>query len=389
MRKLVAVIGGGLLLLWFFLRGKGGGLSAPPLVQAPPAPLVPNGGELRGKGGGIAGILAQVGEYLASDFHNAQARAVWDVGVALGITVGAINIVAGIVVFAVIATVAMFMELATVLSDGDVDNHEAGLEAFQADWQKCFVGVREALLRRAATDTGGSELAVESLAKVERAAAAYADGFMQRTNYYRCTSCLQLSASRSVYAGWMNGQYASEQSPALTSYGVQYLWNGNPNMQGCIGRPDLVGADGAKLRERATIEEFSEPSGFAPYRGSQGIYGAKVFRLASPIPRTYVPEGEWTEPSWGKSASSDAFVCAWGRLGTAHADAAAVRRALDAVADGGILTDLEGLGADSMLRLRGRGMWMGVYGDTKLKFGLGPNQWTYDAAGQAVFSTIV
>lgn len=331
----------------------------PPPLPAPtpvPAPTSPSGGKMQKQDGGnaIGRAIAQVGEYMGGALLTQEAKTVWNIAVALGVAVGTINIAVGIIVFVVIAAIAGFIELAAVLSDGNDDQHQRGIDDFEEDWAKAYGQIRATLTNHALAKTAGEPLSASDVQKLDVACAAYADGFMQRTNYYRCTQTMWGigSTSRSPYAGWMNGSYASHRPPRMTNAALHEAF---------AFMPQLAGQDSNYLASRSVLEGlFMPPIGQMYMTQSQGRFGTKVFHLASPVPGTYVPDGEWTEPSWNKPASTDPFIVAWGRLGTAHADAAAFKRAQMIVNAGGVRLDYLGSNNAKMYHLRDAGVWMGV-----------------------------
>lgn len=337
-------------------------LSAPPLVQAQTNTLAHGN---NGKNGNAIGqVLNQLGQYMGGALATSEAKVVWNIGVALGVAIGTINVVIGIVVFVVVATIAAFINVFGVLSDGRDDQHQMGIDTFEEDWLKAYTANRNRLEDHALAQSGGVPLSASDLDTLDVVCSAYADGFMQRTNYYRCTQCLWGigSSANSVYAGWMNGSYASYSPPRMTALGYAEA----------LATPEGASLIALDATSREAFEyTFAPPLGNSYARMQAGRRGLKVFQLDSPVPLTYVPGGQWHEPGWGRPPSTDPLINAWGRLGTAHADAAAVKRAQQVANAGGIRLDVHGSNNAKMNALCENGMWMGeLTSDGPFQYGM-------------------
>lgn len=202
------------------------GLVAPD--EPPKQPSHP--GAAVGKSGGI-GALLKFGsdQFVGQAFASKEAKAVATYGLAIAITVGAINIVAGVLIAVVVLVVSAFIDAAVAFDDFTNHRQQEGVDAYWRDWHKVYDTLmdfyqRDAMVKQQTIDAQ----------QLEYACNAYADGYMSQLNYLRAwvAYCGGVWGRNSagpnfgmvaVVRAWRKGMYAGTVEPTVSVDGVHEI----------------------------------------------------------------------------------------------------------------------------------------------------------------------
>lgn len=193
---------------------------------------------------------------LASDkltnaiFSGETAQTVAKFGLAIAITVGTMNVFAGIVVAIVVLMVAGVINVIEGINDMNSDHHLEGITEYWKQWDKVRSCFEQSMRDKAA-------LANQKLDEIElmNAANAYADGFMEWRNYLTAWRAFQggiwgrtnqgpLSPTyggQAVLRAWKKGMYAGQIEPAFSTDAGEKFFKRTGHYPGpVIGYPSWV-----------------------------------------------------------------------------------------------------------------------------------------------------
>lgn len=295
-------------VLWMALRGDDAPElpSDPPLVEAPKidkSQALKKGAVKRESLGGIEGLLKLGATSIAASMFSSEAsQIVATVGWTLAITIGAINIFAALIIWAVVYIVATILDFASQLNDFSTDRSSQARADFFATRSKVIDRFKDA-----ANVQAGSEGTTPVSDELELAANAYADGFMEWSNWLR----LETACYRGIWQGQVD-VLLSKIERANRAYRTGFFAAEQPPQQNNI------------VSEAAVDNDHLNVSGYQFDRGLLGqvvLYTTpKVLNAATPYYNNYYGYAAFINSDERRKSAE--LVSKWYRIGMAHANTA-------------------------------------------------------------------
>lgn len=266
------------------------------------------------------GQLLMLGANKLTDaiFSGQTASAVAKFGLALAITIGSMNLFAGIIVAIVVLLIAGVINVIEGIQDITNDHHEDGIREYWKQWDK----IRESFVQQMRTQ---ATLANQRIDEVElmNASNAYADGFMEWTNY--------LTAWRAHQGGIWGRTNQGNLSPTYGLAAVVRAWKKGMY----AGQVEPVISADARAKSFAAIG--NAVTGSASWVTSNSIWGDYLFNATDTFLTVYPPDGVslgLRDRQWAKNRgfpfdeNLGTFCRRWYQIGKYHANTAQLLLAL-------------------------------------------------------------